>query len=103
MVKRFVRRTEDFVCEMCGKTVKGNGYTNHCPFCLYSKHVDVNPGDRNCSCRGMMKPVSVEANSGEFTIVHQCLVCGKIKRNKANKADSFEAMLAVSEEEAQHG
>ena len=29
--------------------MKGNGYTNHCPKCLWSKHVDINPGDRGAN------------------------------------------------------
>ncbi|MFA6992594.1 MAG: RNHCP domain-containing protein, partial [Candidatus Gracilibacteria bacterium] len=42
MPKRFSRTIEDFVCEKCGAKVKGDGYTNHCPKCLWSKHVDIN-------------------------------------------------------------
>lgn len=38
--KNFTRVIEDFICENCGTEVKGNGYTNHCPKCLWSKHVD---------------------------------------------------------------
>ena len=41
----FTRNIEDFTCEHCGATVKGNGYTNHCPMCLWSKHVDVDQGE----------------------------------------------------------
>ena len=39
---------EDFICENCGKDVEKSSYTarDHCPYCLYSKHVDINPGDR---------------------------------------------------------
>ena len=44
---RFIRREENFVCEVCGAKVKGTGYTNHCPQYLWSKHVDkLIPGDR---------------------------------------------------------
>ncbi|HCR42265.1 TPA: hypothetical protein DIV45_02815, partial [Patescibacteria group bacterium] len=38
--KNFIRTKEDFTCENCGHRVKGSGYTNHCPKCLYSQHVD---------------------------------------------------------------
>jgi hypothetical protein len=55
----FKKTKEDFVCEHCGKPVVGNGYTNHCPECLWSKHVDVNPGDRAATCLGLMEPVGV--------------------------------------------
>ncbi|MBU3901416.1 RNHCP domain-containing protein, partial [Patescibacteria group bacterium] len=44
--KKFQRKIEDFVCGHCGPKIKGTGYTDHCPKCLWSQHVDVNPGDR---------------------------------------------------------
>ena len=53
-MKKFIKVKEDFVCEHCGAEVKGDGYTNHCPKCLWSKHVDVHPGDRAAECGGMM-------------------------------------------------
>ena len=59
-MKRFNRRIEDFTCEHCGTEVHGNGYTNHCPNCLWSKHVDINPGDRAADCGGLMEPIAVE-------------------------------------------
>jgi len=58
--KKFQRQKEDFVCGECGTTVSGTGYTNHCPQCLWSMHVDVNPGDRAAACGGMMEPKKVE-------------------------------------------
>ena len=75
MSSTFIRTTEDFICENCGREVKGNGYTNHCPYCLYSKHVDVNPGDRAADCGGLMKPVAVELRKGERIIIHECDIC----------------------------
>ena len=96
MVKSFKRTQEDFICSCCGHHVKGNGYTNHCPFCLTSKHVDISPGDRACSCQGEMPAVSLEIKNGEYIITHKCSVCGCIKRNKAQKEDSFEALKALS-------
>ncbi len=75
-----------FVCENCGKYVKAltNGsIRNHCPFCLFSKHVDNLPGDRACDCRGMMKPVAIELSPKKGQqIVHRCLKCGAEKLNK---------------------
>jgi len=41
MVRKFSKKVENFTCEACGNKVKGSGYTDHCPNCLYSKHVDV--------------------------------------------------------------
>lgn len=96
MSSRFIRRKEDFLCENCSTKVQGGGYTNHCPHCLYSKHVDVNPGDRKNSCKGLMEPVSVEQKNGVYVIVHRCLKCGAEKRNRAARNDSVEALLAVA-------
>ena len=96
MGKRFVRNIEDFVCEKCGSKVKGNGYTNHCPKCLHSKHVDINPGDRQSNCEGMMEPIAVESNSKGYTIIFHCTKCGAIKRNKSAKEDVFEKILEIA-------
>jgi hypothetical protein len=87
---------EDFVCGHCGFKVKGTGYTNHCPKCLYSKHVDVNPGDRAELCQGLMKPVGVEIDHGEYIITHRCQNCRAIKKNKATKLDNFDIILSLS-------
>jgi len=94
--KKFQRIKENFICEKCGLFVKGTGYTNHCPRCLWSKHVDVNPGDRQSLCRGLMEPIGVELKSGEYIIVHRCIFCGVIKRNKASKDDNFDIILQLS-------
>ena len=54
MKKKFFEIDEEFICENCGKHVPKLGYTcrNHCPYCLHSKHVDINPGDRAETCHG---------------------------------------------------
>lgn len=93
MVKKFSRCIEDFVCESCGEEVKGNGYTNHCPFCLYSKHIDKNPGDRKNICLGLMEPIAVEEKNKKYIIVHQCMKCGEVKRNQSAENDLFESIL----------
>ncbi|MBI5022769.1 MAG: RNHCP domain-containing protein [Candidatus Magasanikbacteria bacterium] len=87
--KKFQKRVEDFICQNCGIKVTGTGYTNHCPKCLYSKHVDINPGDRLNSCQGTMKPINIETKDGEFVVIHKCERCGEEKRNKANPEDKL--------------
>ena len=94
--KKFQRMTEDFTCERCGAVVTGNGYTNHCHMCLWSKHVDVNPGDRSAMCQGLMEPVGVETKGGEYIILHRCVMCGFEKRNKSSKDDNFDVLLQIS-------
>ncbi len=96
MPKRFKRTIEDFTCLVCGRFVKGNGYTNHCPYCLSSRHVDINPGDRASDCRGIMKAIALETTHGESYLVHQCTRCAHRRRNKVGKNDSFNAILALS-------
>lgn len=93
----FTRKTEDFKCERCGREVAGNGYTNHCPGCLWSKHVDVDPGDRAESCGGLMEPVAIEqGDGGEAVIVQVCVKCAVRRRCKRSAEDSFDAIVAIA-------
>ncbi len=96
MPKLFQKKVEDFVCEKCGEKVIGNGYTNHCPKCLWSKHVDVNPGDRLAVCGGMMKPVKVEVEKGEYLLTHHCEKCGFERRKKVESQDNFDEVVKIS-------
>ena len=58
----FTEIDEEFICEHCGKKVEKLGYScrNHCNHCLYSKHVDKNPGDRQEECHGLLEPIGIE-------------------------------------------
>lgn len=94
----FIKKTENFVCEKCGHEVVGNGYTNHCPECLWSKHVDVDPGDRKNICMGLMEPINIEKKGREYTIIHKCINCGFIKKNKSQSNDNFHMIVQVSSE-----
>lgn len=74
--KNFLRKKENFKCENCGEEVKGNGYTDHCPKCLWGKHVDEEiPGDRASECRALMKPIEISYLSGKFKIRYRCSKC----------------------------
>ena len=95
-MKKFTRTIEDFSCQHCGLQVVGDGYTNHCPRCLYSKHVDVNPGDRQDLCLGLMEPISAHLDNQEWIITHKCLVCGSMRNNKTSPTDNFDAVVALS-------
>ncbi len=95
-----------FICENCGEHVKAltNGsIRNHCPFCLFSKHVDNSPGDRACNCKGIMEPIAVELNSKKGQqIVHRCLKCGVKKLNKVaedtEQSDNMRLILDLMRE-----
>jgi ribosomal protein L37AE/L43A len=95
---RFTRRTEDFCCANCAEMVEGDGYTNHCPACLWSLHVDINPGDRASECRGTMRPVGIDQKSGEWRVMHECTVCGHRKVNRLAAGDNREVVLALASE-----
>lgn len=95
MSLKFIKNKEDFVCEHCGAHVVGNGFTNHCPKCLYSKHVDVFPGDRKSLCGGLMKPVEFVKEKVGYVLVHKCEKCGYEKRNKIAKEDDFDVAVSI--------
>jgi Zn finger protein HypA/HybF involved in hydrogenase expression len=95
-MKRFTRNRENFICANCGMDVAGNGYTNHCPHCLWSRDVDINPGDRAGTCLGMMRPVSVTPSGDRFIITHKCEKCGKERRQSASPDDNMDAIINIS-------
>ncbi len=96
LAKKFQRHFEDFICEHCGQSVSGNGYTNHCPKCLWSKHVDVNPGDRAAICQGLMKPIDLEQRADEQAIIQHCIKCGFERKNKVVKEDDVDEVIKLS-------
>ena len=71
--------------------MSGDGYTNHCPACLWSLHVDVHPGDRAATCRAPMQPVRVLYERGDFVIEHACTGCSHTRRNRAAPNDDLSA------------
>lgn len=84
--KRFQKNDSGFVCANCGKEILPLGYSsrNHCPFCLWSLHLDENPGDRASECGGKMQPISVTPDPKKgYVITHKCVKCGEIRRCKA--------------------
>ena len=92
----FTRYIEDFTCGKCGTQVKGDGYTNHCPRCLWSKHVDIDPGDRAANCGGMMAPMALEGSTeAGYVIVHRCARCGFTRGNAVSPADDVDAVVGL--------
>jgi DNA-directed RNA polymerase subunit RPC12/RpoP len=96
----FQKRKENFKCEKCGEEVVGNGYTNHCPKCLWSKHVDIKPGDRMNTCQGIMEPIGVWKRKDKYILIHKCLKCGEEKNNEVSPADNFDEVLKISKKQA---
>jgi len=94
-------RQEVFRCRRCkllvGPVPSGGRYRNHCPYCLYSRHVDGHaPGDRASPCGGSMAPIGAFTRSkGEHVIVHRCLACGFERYNRLAADDDFSAVLRL--------
>lgn len=99
MLKLFKEIDEEFICENCGKKVSKLGYScrNHCPYCLHSKHLDINPGDRQEECHGIMEPVSAEVSSKKgYVIIFKCKKCGAIRKNKAAEDDNTDLIIELT-------
>lgn len=98
-MKKFNMIDNEFICEVCGKKVNKLNYTarDHCPYCLHSKHVDINPGDRAEKCHGILEPIGVEISSKKgYVIVFKCKKCGAIRKNKAAKDDNMDLIIKLS-------
>lgn len=96
-IKKFTKNDNSFVCENCGAKVEKLGYTSrdHCPNCLVSKHVDIFPGDRQNTCKGLMTPVGIKVLKDGYTIEYVCSKCGEHHNNKSATDDNFETILKV--------
>lgn len=99
MERKFTEIDEGFTCENCGKEVMPLNYScrNHCPQCLYSKHVDINPGDRQEKCHGLLEPIGIEiTNRKGYVIIYKCKKCGQIRKNKSAKDDNMDLIISLS-------
>ncbi len=75
----------------------GTKHRNHCPRCLWSRHVDDAPGDRASPCRQPMEPIAIEVRKeGEWALIHRCTGCGEIKVNRIAGDDHELALLALA-------
>jgi hypothetical protein len=60
---------------------------------LWSKHVDIHPGDRAAACRGLMAPDALRYERDRFVLVHRCTVCGVTRRNRTSEGDDLSPLL----------
>ncbi len=99
MAKKFTMIDESFICKVCGEQVNNLGYTarDHCPYCLCSIHVDNNPGDRECNCHGILRPIGIEkAKKDNYKIIYKCDKCGMIKKNIMARDDNMDLIISLS-------
>ena len=97
-MKRFTMKDENFICEYCGKEVIKLNYTarDHCPYCLYSKHVDIMPGDRENTCKGLLKPIKIEKFKNTYKIIYQCEKCKETHKNILANDDDMDLIIELS-------
>ncbi|PID83275.1 hypothetical protein CSB11_01925 [Candidatus Campbellbacteria bacterium] len=96
MSKKFQKKKEDFICQNCGAENFGNGYTNHCSECFFSKHVDLNVGDRLNECGGLMEVSDYKVVKGKYILTHKCLKCGQKVNDKFREGvDNFDNFLEI--------
>ncbi len=96
-MKRFNEIDEKFICYNCKKKVDPLVYSSrdHCPYCLHSTHLDINPGDRLSDCKGHLIPIDIEKYKDTFKIVYQCNKCKAIRKNIIAKDDNFDEILNI--------
>ena len=105
-----LNRADSFRCAHCGFDVPmqavGSTQRNHCPMCLWSRHVDEEIGDRSATCLASMEPVglTLKKDGAEVMVIHRCRGCGKLSKNRLAGDDDqvaiekvFEAGLALSQ------
>ena len=96
-LKKFKMIDDGFICEVCHQKVEPLKVSarDHCPYCLCSKHVDINPGDRQNKCHGILKPIGIDKFKDTYKIVYKCDKCKEVHRNIIAKDDDFDKILEV--------
>ena len=109
----------DFKCAQCHVFVSSAHQLssvhnrNHCPYCLWSCHLDLYAaGDRLSACKGKMKPIGLTMKKGrnkyrlesrgELMLIHQCMECSAISINRIAADDDTETVITVFQESLRH-
>ena len=97
-MKRFNMIDNNFICENCKSNVNKLEYSarDHCPYCLYSKHLDIMPGDRKNECKGLLKPIGIEKYRDTYKIIYQCEKCKQIHKNIMANDDNMDLIIELS-------
>ena len=93
--------TDSFTCKVCGRPGgaegAGSNHRNHCPTCLASLHLDIEPGDRAANCGGIMEPIAVWVRkNGEWAIIHRCRICGQLASNRIAADDNPMKLMSIA-------
>lgn len=108
---RNLSSNSDFRCLCCRQVVSafsglsGVHNRNHCPYCLWSRHMDLNrAGDRLSACKAGMRPLGLTIKhapkkynqlSGELMIIHQCTECDRVSINRIAADDLAENLFEI--------
>jgi hypothetical protein len=112
MKNMWIDINSDFQCCHCGgyvsasRSLAGVGNRNHCPYCLWSRHLDLfEAGDRLAACKTPMQPVGLTLKrtrdkyahiiAGELMLVHLCTACEHISINRIAADDVPETIIEV--------
>lgn len=92
---------DSFTCKVCGRLVvpagAGSDHRNHCPNCLSSLHVDVEPGDREADCGSIMEAIAVWVRkNGEWAVIHRCRRCGELSSNRIAADDNPMKLMSIA-------
>ena len=93
---------DSFRCRHCRldvpATAPGTKHRNHCPSCLWSRHLDAHvPGDRAAACAGAMEPIAVAVrDDGEWALVHRCAGCSTVRLNRVAGDDNPLALMRLA-------
>lgn len=79
-MKQFTKNNQPFSCIACGKNVSPHPTSSrdHCNHCLTGLHVDIKPGDRANTCKGILTPIGIEIKNQKERIVYRCQTCNEI-------------------------
>ena len=82
---------------MISSSGAGSEHRNHCPICLHSLHLDIDPGDRASECGSVMDPIAVWVRrGGEWAIVHRCRGCGALSSNRIAADDNVAVLISLA-------
>jgi hypothetical protein len=89
--------------------LSGVNNRNHCPYCLWSSHLDLfAAGDRLSACKAPMKPIGLTLKKsrnkyqrephGELMLIHECVECKTLSINRIAADDDSATILAIFQE-----
>ena len=103
-----------FDCSHCKEWITihdqiGTHNRNHCPHCLWSRHLDLEKlGDRKSTCKNGMEPIALAFKEegvdryssqnrkvGELMLVHECVADGQLRINRIAADDNQHKVLEV--------